>query len=165
MPGHGRQIALDVARGLHFLHRHFVVHFRLEKPQHSCWAATTLQSPLLSHLCLRLSESWLWRTLSCLQLSVSWLWQTLFTERLAWLVDRIADVGLARLLQKDYISSLQSVGTFAWSVRILWRSLATHLAVRNVVLRLNDHLADAIMPEYLLRASAGTRNPPRGEMY
>lgn len=32
-------------------------------------------------------------------------------------VAKIADVGLAKILQKDYVSSLQSVGTFAWSVR------------------------------------------------
>ena len=32
VPGQGRQIALDVARGLHFLHRHFVVHFDLKSP-------------------------------------------------------------------------------------------------------------------------------------
>lgn len=32
-------------------------------------------------------------------------------------VAKVADVGLAKILQKDYVSSLQSCGTFAWSVR------------------------------------------------
>lgn len=31
-------------------------------------------------------------------------------------VAKVADVGLAKILQKDYVSSLQSCGTFAWSV-------------------------------------------------
>lgn len=38
-------------------------------------------------------------------------------------VAKIADVGLAKILQKDYVSSLQSVGTFAWSVCALLDSL------------------------------------------
>lgn len=69
-PGLGRQIALDIARGLHFLHRHQVVHFDLKSP-----------NVLLGR------------------------------QHVA----KIADVGLAKILQKDYVSSLQSVGTFAWS--------------------------------------------------
>ncbi len=70
-PGLGRQIALDIARGLHFLHRHSVVHFDLKSP-----------NVLLGR------------------------------QHVA----KIADVGLAKILQKDYVSSLQSFGTFAWSV-------------------------------------------------
>lgn len=69
-PGLGRQIALDIARGLHFLHRHNVVHFDLKSP-----------NVLLGR------------------------------DNVA----KIADVGLAKILQKDYVSSLQSCGTFAWS--------------------------------------------------
>ncbi len=31
---------------------------------------------------------------------------------------KLADVGLAKFLHKDYLSAAKSVGTFAWSVRL-----------------------------------------------
>ena len=70
MPGLGKRIALDIARGLHFLHTHRIVHMDVKSP-----------NVLLG------------RT---------------FTAKLA-------DVGLAKFMQKDYLSAAKSVGTFAWS--------------------------------------------------
>ena len=68
--GMGRRIALDVARGLHFLHSNKIVHFDLK-------SANIL----------------------------------LARDNTA----KIADVGLAKILHQQFLSSLYNVGTFAWS--------------------------------------------------
>ena len=68
--GLGRRIALDVARGLHFLHSRKIVHFDLK-------SANIL----------------------------------LARDNTA----KIADVGLAKILHRQFLSSLYNVGTFAWS--------------------------------------------------
>ncbi len=74
MPGHGRQIALDVARGLHFLHRHFVVHFDLKSPNILLGRNNIAKCALSTKLVCSYAMSCLWRTLSLL---TSWLacWQ------------------------------------------------------------------------------------------
>ena len=69
-PGLGRRIALDVARGLHFLHARSVVHFDLK--------------------------------------SANILLARDFTAK-------IADVGLAKIMQAQFLSTLYCVGTFAWA--------------------------------------------------
>ena len=69
-PGLGRRIALDVARGLHFLHSRRVVHFDLK-------SANIL----------------------------------LARDHTA----KIADVGLAKIMHRQFLSTLFNVGTFAWS--------------------------------------------------
>lgn len=66
----GRRIALDVARGLHFLHSHRLVHFDLK-------SANIL----------------------------------LARDNTA----KIADVGLAKIMHRQFLSTLYNVGTFAWS--------------------------------------------------
>ena len=66
----GRRIALDVARGLHFLHSRKIVHFDLK-------SANIL----------------------------------LARDNTA----KIADVGLAKIMHRQFLSSLYNVGTFAWS--------------------------------------------------
>jgi serine/threonine protein kinase len=66
----GHQVALDVARGLHFLHSKRIVHFDLKS-----------QNILLA------------RDGSA----------------------KIADVGLAKIMQREYVSTLDMVGTFAWA--------------------------------------------------
>lgn len=68
--GLGRHIALDIARGLHFLHTHRIVHMDVKSP-----------NVLLGHK----------------------------------YIAKLADVGLAKFLHKDYLSAAKSVGTFAWS--------------------------------------------------
>lgn len=68
--GLGRKIALDIAKGLHFLHTHRIVHMDVKSP-----------NVLLGR------------------------------DHNA----KLADVGLAKLLHKDYLSAAKSVGTFAWS--------------------------------------------------
>ncbi|KAL3148045.1 protein kinase activity protein [Trebouxia sp. C0009 RCD-2024] len=68
--GMGRRIALDVARGLHFLHSRKIVHFDLK-------SANIL----------------------------------LARDNTA----KIADVGLAKIMHRQFLSSLYNVGTFAWS--------------------------------------------------
>ncbi|KAA6423450.1 MAG: cytochrome P450 [Trebouxia sp. A1-2] len=70
LPGLGRRIALDVARGLHFLHSRKIVHFDLK-------SANIL----------------------------------LARDNTA----KIADVGLAKIMHRQFLSSLYNVGTFAWS--------------------------------------------------
>lgn len=70
IPGLGRRIALDVARGLHFLHARSVVHFDLK--------------------------------------SANILLARDFTAK-------IADVGLAKIMQQQFLSTLYCVGTFAWA--------------------------------------------------
>ena len=69
-PGLGRRIALDTARGLHFLHSRKIVHFDLKSAN------------------ILLSRD--------------------FTAK-------IADVGLARIMQQQFLSTLYCVGTFAWA--------------------------------------------------
>lgn len=69
-PGMGRRIALDVARGLHFLHARSVVHFDLK--------------------------------------SANILLARDYTAK-------IADVGLAKIMQQQFLSTLYCVGTFAWA--------------------------------------------------
>ncbi|KAL3140780.1 protein kinase activity protein [Trebouxia sp. C0010 RCD-2024] len=69
-PGMGRRIALDVARGLHFLHSRKIVHFDLK-------SANIL----------------------------------LARDNTA----KIADVGLAKIMQQQFLSTLYCVGTFAWA--------------------------------------------------
>jgi hypothetical protein len=66
----GKQVALDVAAGLHWLHTHRIVHFDLKS-----------QNILLAR------------------------------DGTA----KIADVGLARILNRDYVTSLDMAGTFAWA--------------------------------------------------
>ena len=66
----GRRIALDVARGLHFLHSRKIVHFDLK-------SANIL----------------------------------LARDNTA----KIADVGLAKIMQQQFLSTLYCVGTFAWA--------------------------------------------------
>ena len=68
--GMGRRIALDVARGLHFLHSNKIVHFDLK-------SANIL----------------------------------LARDNTA----KIADVGLAKIMHRQFLTSLYNVGTFAWS--------------------------------------------------
>ncbi|KAL0034790.1 hypothetical protein WJX77_007383 [Trebouxia sp. C0004] len=70
LAGLGRRIALDVARGLHFLHSRKIVHFDLK-------SANIL----------------------------------LARDNTA----KIADVGLAKIMHRQFLSSLYNVGTFAWS--------------------------------------------------
>lgn len=81
--GMGRRIALDVARGLHFLHSNKIVHFDLK-------SANIL----------------------------------LARDNTA----KIADVGLAKIMHRQFLSSLYNVGTFAWSAPEVSPSL--DLAVR-----------------------------------
>lgn len=69
-PALGRRIALDVARGLHFLHSRRLVHFDLK-------SANIL----------------------------------LARDHTA----KIADVGLAKIMHRQFLSTLYNVGTFAWS--------------------------------------------------
>lgn len=69
-PGMGRRIALDIARGLHFLHSKKIVHFDLKSA-----------NVLLSRDCTA----------------------------------KIADVGLAKIMQQQFLSTLYCVGTFAWA--------------------------------------------------
>lgn len=69
-PGLGRRIALDTARGLHFLHSRKIVHFDLKSAN------------------ILLSRD--------------------FTAK-------IADVGLAKIMQQQFLSTLYCVGTFAWA--------------------------------------------------
>lgn len=69
-PGMGRRIALDIARGLHFLHSKKIVHFDLK--------------------------------------SANVLLSRDFTAK-------IADVGLAKIMQQQFLSTLYCVGTFAWA--------------------------------------------------
>ena len=69
-PGMGRRIALDIARGLHFLHSRKIVHFDLKSAN------------------ILLSRD--------------------FTAK-------IADVGLAKIMQQQFLSTLYCVGTFAWA--------------------------------------------------
>ena len=66
----GRRIALDIARGLHFLHSKKIVHFDLK--------------------------------------SANVLLSRDFTAK-------IADVGLAKIMQQQFLSTLYCVGTFAWA--------------------------------------------------
>ena len=66
----GRRIALDIARGLHFLHSRKIVHFDLKSAN------------------ILLSRD--------------------FTAK-------IADVGLAKIMQQQFLSTLYCVGTFAWA--------------------------------------------------
>lgn len=52
-------------------------------------------------------------------------------------IAKLADVGLAKFLHKDYLSAAKSVGTFAWSVRDppsswLWPVLSV-LTLKNTV--------------------------------
>lgn len=70
LAGLGRRIALDAARGLHFLHSNKIVHFDLK-------SANIL----------------------------------LARDNTA----KIADVGLAKIMHRQFLSSLYNVGTFAWS--------------------------------------------------
>ncbi|DBB18025.1 hypothetical protein WJX82_008169 [Trebouxia sp. C0006] len=70
LPGLGRRIALDVARGLHFLHSRKIVHFDLKS----------------ANLLLARDNT-----------------------------AKIADVGLAKIMHRQFLSSLYNVGTFAWS--------------------------------------------------
>lgn len=79
-PGLGRRIALDIARGLHFLHARSVVHFDLK--------------------------------------SANILLARDFTAK-------IADVGLAKIMQQQFLSTLYCVGTFAWAAPEV--SLRTHV--------------------------------------
>ncbi|DBA87527.1 hypothetical protein WJX77_000324 [Trebouxia sp. C0004] len=69
-PGLGRRIALDTARGLHFLHSRKIVHFDLKSAN------------------ILLSRD--------------------FTAK-------IADVGLAKIMQQQFLSTLYCIGTFAWA--------------------------------------------------
>ena len=69
-PGMGRRIALDIARGLHFLHSRKIVHFDLKSAN------------------ILLSRD--------------------FTAK-------IADVGLAKIMEQQFLSTLYCVGTFAWA--------------------------------------------------
>lgn len=66
----GRRIALDIARGLHFLHSKKIVHFDLKSA-----------NVLLSRDCTA----------------------------------KIADVGLAKIMHQQFLSTLYCVGTFAWA--------------------------------------------------
>ena len=66
----GKQVAVDVASGLHWLHSHRIVHFDVKS-----------QNILLAR------------------------------DGTA----KISDVGLARILHRDYVTSLDSSGTFAWA--------------------------------------------------
>jgi len=68
--GLGRRIALDISRGLHFLHTHRIVHMDVKTPN------------------VLLGRTY---------------------------IAKLADVGLAKFLHKDYLSAAKSVGTFAWS--------------------------------------------------
>ena len=88
-PGLGRRIALDVARGLHFLHSRKIVHFDLK-------SANIL----------------------------------LARDNTA----KIADVGLAKIMHRQFLSSLYNVGTFAWSapeVSICMHLVSAHACMAN----------------------------------
>ena len=82
LAGLGRRIALDAARGLHFLHSNKIVHFDLK-------SANIL----------------------------------LARDNTA----KIADVGLAKIMHRQFLSSLYNVGTFAWSAP----EVRCHTKLRN----------------------------------
>lgn len=122
-PGLGRQIALDIARGLHFLHRHSVVSVGLGCPMELIPCACFRASPLPVHIAILL-RCFIVARCAMTSIMISALaWQVHFDLKSPNVllgrdnVAKIADVGLAKILQKDYVSSLQSCGTFAWSVR------------------------------------------------
>lgn len=69
-PGLGRRIALDIARGLHFLHARRIVHNDLKS----------------ANILLARDQT-----------------------------AKIADVGLAKIMRRDFLSTLFHVGTFAWA--------------------------------------------------
>ena len=81
-PGLGRRIALDTARGLHFLHSRKIVHFDLKSAN------------------ILLSRD--------------------FTAK-------IADVGLAKIMQQQFLSTLYCIGTFAWAAPEVRQSAVVYM--------------------------------------
>lgn len=134
--GLGKRIALDIARGLHFLHTHRIVSAGccLDPSMHmkayailASVSSIAAASELTKYSMAAVTPACLWnrRSFKCnfgMQRSLLAIMQVhmdvkspnvlLGRNNLA----KLADVGLAKFLHKDYLSVAKSVGTFAWSV-------------------------------------------------
>lgn len=141
-PGLGKQIALDVARGLEFLHAQHIVHLDLKSPNGAALPCSAL--PCSAFLGIagrgRNSRTATGHSASSLQQAHCNAGQhakgilskprgtpdaddddfhvalsaVLLTGDLR---AEIGDVGLARFMPNDYMSAAAAMGTFAWAVR------------------------------------------------
>ena len=105
-PGLAQKIALDIARGLQFLHERHIVHLDLKSPNGEAAAASTG---------LKLGS----RLQSCLQpfakaAAPLRIWRNIHTLRAVLLTEdsvaKIGDVGLARFMPNDYMSAQAAIG-------------------------------------------------------
>ena len=118
--GRGKQIALDVARGLAFLHTHRVVHLvrlkHLDVPCHS--PARQADRSAVVHLPSLLRQGAIItlprKVVQCCGAGVQDIKSPNILLDGRW-VAKIADVGLAKLQHNEYLSMVSKAGTFTWS--------------------------------------------------
>lgn len=134
--GLGKAIALDIARGLAFLHSQHIVHLDLKSPNGMpvprmpchCCASLPEQSGTRSLLLLVAASS---SRTACHRMQTVDLYVVSYTE---WRVKscafgcavlltakntaKVGDVGLARLMPNDYMSAQAALGTFSWTVHL-----------------------------------------------